>query len=311
MFRIFQDAAVQERFEQDGVVQVPLLSPDEVALLREHYFEITRSSPLGAATGNGAHGLFVNLHAQDAPGGPNTIELLRRVLVPRVEQHCVNWKMHLGGYWIKLPGPDSPVVPHQDQTLVDDTKLGEFYQLTFWIALGDYAVDDGALGFVKGSHRFFDEVICSPGQVAPVPTRAHKAVLSRYLTFPELGAGEAFAFNTRTVHAGRPHRGTQPRICASIALTPSEAELYHYFLKPGTTDRALKIAIDDLFQFTRANMHALWLAGRIPEGGRVVGELPHVLHTATSAEVEELCVRHGNVPNDLDEAPGLRSGSSA
>jgi hypothetical protein len=201
-----------------------------------------------------------------------------------------------------MAGSQDSVVPHQDGTLVDDEKLDELFQLTFWIALGDYTAEEGSLGFIKGSHRFFDAVICSPGQVAPVPSREHRALLARYLTFPELRAGEAFAFSTRTIHAALPNQGTEPRICAAIALTPRDIQQYHYFLKPGTTDRALKIAIDDEFHSSKTDLYKLWLSGRIPEVGRVVGELTKIMQPSTAAEVEALCIRHGNVRNRLDES---------
>jgi hypothetical protein len=211
----------------------------------------------------------------------------------------------MGGFWTKLPGPKSFVYPHQDWTFVDDTKMHDLFWLTIWIALGDYTPETGSLGYIKGSHRFFDGVICSPSRVATTPTRGHQALLFRYLSFPELRAGDALAFTSRTIHASLPNLGPEPRISVGIALTPREASLYHYFLKPGTEDRVLKLKVDEDFLLAHADdekMHALWQSGRVPEGAEVVAELPRSVQKFTPRELEELCLRHGNTPNQLQAA---------
>jgi hypothetical protein len=296
MFRLFKDEAQQAKFERDGFVHFPLLKPDEVETLRAHYLDFSN----GGQVENSAYGMFISMDHKEMAVKRRTIELIRKTVLPRAEQHVYDCKSHLGSYLVKVPNTTSYTHPHQDWTFIDSERMDHYFSITVWIALGDYRRDGGSIGFVKGSHRFFNNVNCSPSPATRTPTQGLEPILFSYLEFPEVRAGDALAFNNKTIHAALPNLTEEQRIAVAIGLTPLEAVIYHYFLKPGQRDRLLKLKVDEDFflHYNNDRLQALWEAGQVPEHCTVVDELPHHLGTLPAEELEALCQRH-SVKNDV------------
>jgi hypothetical protein len=82
-------------------------------------------------------------------------------------------------------------------------------------------------------------------------------------------------------------------------LTPAEATLYHYFLKPGTTDRLLKLRVEEDFFLNYSNqaLFQLHQEGKVPGYCKVEGELDYSFKPLTAAEMAQLCEKHGSVRN--------------
>ena len=104
---------------------------------------------------------------------------------------------------MKAPGEDSYTYPHQDWTFVDSP---DYFSMTVWVALVDTHEQNGALGFIRGSHRFFDKPIGSPSPEFQTCPQGHEALLYEYLEFVPLKAGEAVVFDNRTIHGATPNR---------------------------------------------------------------------------------------------------------
>lgn len=296
MFPLFKEASHQEHFERDGFVKFPLLTPEDVERLRAIYHEFSRPRELA----NTPYGVVVSLDLEELQAKRRTIELIRETVLPRADRYLRDWATHLGSFIVKLPDPEAFTLPHQDWTFVDSERLGDYFSLTMWIALGNYTPDEGSLGFVKGSHRFFANINCSPRPAAATPTQGLELLLGSYVSFPELRAGDALAFNNETIHASLPNRSDEPRIAVGIGFRPAEAALHHYFLKPGTRDRLLKFAVDEEFYFHYGNdrLQGLWESGRLPDHCSLVGELPYHLGRTSAEELEALCLEAGNRKND-------------
>jgi ectoine hydroxylase-related dioxygenase (phytanoyl-CoA dioxygenase family) len=65
-------------------------------------------------------------------------------------------------------------------------------------------------------------------------------MLFEYPEFVPLKAGEAVAFDNRTIHGATPNRATGLRTAVAIAMTPAEAPLYTTFLHQKLAWRLLK-----------------------------------------------------------------------
>jgi hypothetical protein len=126
-------------------------------------------------------------------------------------------------------------------------------------------------------------------------------------------AGDAVAFNNKTIHAALPNRSGEQRIAVGIGLTPLEAEIYHYFLKPGTTDRLLKLKVDEDFflHYNNEKFQALWESGKVPEHCTVVGELPHRLDTMSAEELERLCLQQEPARQEVPSIPAAAAAPRA
>ncbi len=262
MISVFKDSILQNQFEEDGFVRLPLLSPNEISALLLGFEELSKDRSVE----NTNYGMYVSLDEKNANFKRNIIEKLREILVPKLEEHLSNFKVHLGGYLVKQPEPFRYTYPHQDWTFVDLNRPEDFSS-TIWISLCDLDPESGSLGFIKGSHRFMKDPVGSPSPAVKTLTQGHEDALFQYLSFPECNSGDALIFNNKCVHAANPNSADFPRIAVGIGITPKDAPIYHYFLKPGTTDTLLKLKVEEDFflEYTNDKLLKLYHEGQVPE----------------------------------------------
>jgi hypothetical protein len=297
LIQIFKDATAQQDFEANGFVKLSLLGPEEIAELTEYYLKLTQGN-----VKNSPYGMWVSLHDEpDMKIKRGVMEKIHEVVLPRLNDHFHACKPHLGSYLVKVPNPKSFTYPHQDWTFVDNRLMQEYCSLTVWITLKDIDVATGSLGFIKGSPHFFDNVIGSPSPAIKTLTQGHEPMLFEYLTFPKVRAGDGLAFNNKTIHAALPNTTDVQRIALGIGMTPTAATIYHYFLKPGTTDRLLKLRVEEEFfvQYSNQALFELYRDGKIPSYSQVEEELDYRFTPWTREDVESLCARHGSAKNGL------------
>ena len=297
MNRILKDPVLQERFEADGFVRLPLLGKEEIAELTQYYMRHT-----GGDVKNSVYGMWVSLHDRDdIDFKRQTMDEIRRVTLPRLNEFFIDCKPHLGSYLVKVPNPRSFTFPHQDWTFVDHHQMRDLCSLTVWITLRDVNINGGTLGFVKGSPKFFDHVIGSPSPAIKTATQGHEPMLFEYLSYESVRAGDALAFNNRTIHAAMPNTTEAQRIALGIGMTPARADLYHYFLKPGTTDRLLKLKVEDEFfvRYSNQALFDLYQQGKTPDYCQLEDELEYRFTPLSSDDMSAMCERHGSVRNGM------------
>jgi len=294
--KILKDRVLQQRFETLGYVILPLLGTDEIKELSQYYLSQTD----GGQVQNSPYGMWVSIHDRDDLAFKlRTMRLIHDVTMPRLREFFVDCKPHLGSYLVKVPNPKSFTFPHQDWTFVDNTKMDELCSLTVWITLKDVDIEGGTLGLINGSQTFFPSAVGSPSPAITTLTRGHEPLLFEYLSYQPLKAGDALAFNNKTIHAAMPNTTSEQRIALGIGLTPTEAQLYHYFLKPGTTDRLLKLKVDDDFfvSYTNQGLFQMYQEGEVPGHCTVEDELDYTFNALSAAEISQLCESHGSVRN--------------
>jgi Phytanoyl-CoA dioxygenase (PhyH) len=295
--RILKDPVLQERFEADGYVRLPLLGKEEIQELTQYYMRHT-----GGDVKNSVYGMWVSLHDQDDIAFKRqTMDEIRRVTLPRLNEFFIDCKPHLGSYLVKVPNPRSFTFPHQDWTFVDSHQMQSLCSLTVWITLKDVSIAGGTLGFVKGSPKFFDHVIGSPSPAIKTATQGHEPMLFEYLSYESVRAGDALAFNNRTIHAAMPNTTEEQRIALGIGMTPAQADLYHYFLKPGTADRLLKLKVEDEFfvRYSNQALFDLYQQGKTPDYCQVEDELEYRFTPLSPDDMSAMCERHGSVRNGM------------
>jgi ectoine hydroxylase-related dioxygenase (phytanoyl-CoA dioxygenase family) len=289
--RVFKEDAVQRAFQENGFVTLPVLGSEDVQQLTALFQRST-----GGAVENTEYGMYIGLEERDLPRKRALIQELSALVVPRLREHFVDCKPHLGSFLAKAPGEDSYTYPHQDWTFVDTP---EYVSMTAWIALVDTSEKNGALGFVRGSHSFFDKPVGSPSPDFQTCTQGHEAILYEYLEFVPLTAGEAVVFDNRTIHGAPPNRTSAHRLAVAIGMTPREAQLHHYFLVPGSvngTRRAIaKLKVDGAFfeQHTVASLKALFDRNELPGGCERVATLQDEFVAFSADEMRRFCEQSG------------------
>ncbi len=289
--RVFLDPAVQRSMEENGFVTLSLLGRDEVRRLTELFVEST-----GGVVENSAYGMYIGLEEKDLARKRALIERLSGVLMPRLGEHFADCKPHLGSFLVKAPGADSYTSPHQDWTFVDAPG---YRSMTVWVALVDVDEANGCLGFVRGSHEFFDKPIGSPSPDFRTCAQGHEAVLYQYLAFVPLEAGQAVVFDNRTIHGAPPNLTTAPRLAVAIGMTPRDADLCHYFLVPAGVQDArrtiAKLKVDPSFfeRNTVASLKTTFDAAQMPEDCTVEAVFEDEFIPFSADEIRRLCERSG------------------
>jgi len=307
--KVFRMEKAQQEFDQNGFVKFPVLRSGEVQQLLELFRQST-----GERVANTEYGIYIGLEEKDLEQKKALIGKISSIVLPRVNEHFQDCKPHLGSFLAKVPGEDSYTYPHQDWSFVDAPHVS----ITVWIALVDTDESNGALGFIKGSQIFFDKLVGSPSPEFQTCTQGHEALLYEYLTFVPLKAGEAVAFDNRTIHGATANRTTSLRTAVAIGMTPREAQLYHYYVIPGSLQsgrrRLAKLKVKDGFfeRYPLTALKALFAQNRVPEDCELETVLDEEFLPFSENEVRHLCEQAGLAKNgkhlERRHATGLNGG---
>lgn len=298
---LFKSEETQRAFERDGYVKLPVLQAAEVQRLKDVFAEM-----IGADVKNTDYGMYISLEEEDERLKTSVVEKISAQLLPAVQDHFIRCKSHLGSFLVKAPGPDSYTYPHQDWTFVNSP---EYCSVTVWVALVDVDESNGALGFIKGSHRMWDRPVGSPSPYFRTFTSGHEDILYEYLEVVPLRAGESVAFDNRTIHGAPPNLTGSQRIAAAIGMTPEEATLHHFYLLPPDGGeghgRVAKLKIDQQFfhRYSVAALRRLFERGETPGGYEVEAVIEDSFHPFSRQEMQKLCEHAGLKKNGRKLAP--------
>ncbi|HKK76949.1 MAG TPA: phytanoyl-CoA dioxygenase family protein [Saprospiraceae bacterium] len=266
---IFQDPGMQDEFEQQGYTVKRVFSSEQVEELLDYF----HSLPLKDQTG---YGFYVSMDDPQREMVNAITDTLFEKAIPKVMPHFKAAKPFTAAFVTKDPNPQGVVPVHQDWTFVD--QEGVYYSVNCWVPLVDVTLENGALGVIKGSHRFLTDVRPSPSPQVVSPLRDHMFSLFPYVQLVELKAGEAIFFDNRTFHASPPNVTDEQRIVIGMGFTHEDAQLCHYYMKPdGKQQELLKYHIDTAFfrKYNNALLCQMYDAGKIIEDYPLVEKLPY------------------------------------
>lgn len=291
MPQVFQDAALQAQFERDGYLLMDFLDAATVEHLRSYYATHTpQEKP--------AYGFHVSLDDRNRAQSNAVTEELYGVLTPFVAQHFQDFQVFTSSFVIKETNPKGVVPPHQDWTFVDEK---EYWSATLWIPLVDVDMDNGCLGVIKGSHRYFDWPRCSPSPQFRTPLGEHMFTIFPYLTLVPMKAGQAIIFDNRTLHASPPNTTNSPRLAAGIGITHKDAKLFHHYLLPGQQPETVEvyaITRDFFLDYNNGGLSELHNRGEKVTGWDAVGTYALNLPRINPEELQALIKSHpDNVVN--------------
>lgn len=289
---IFKDPSLQHQFDEKGFIKIPLLDKDEVEKLMMYYHHTKKEIPSG-------YGFHISLDDNTSDEVKGIFETLFSTLMPKLEPLLDNCKAFTASYVIKEPGLENIVPPHQDWTFVDER---EFCSATVWVPLMDVIMENGALGVIPGSHKFFDYPRSSPSPQSKSPLADHIFTIFPYIQMIEMKAGEALIFNNRTIHASPPNTTDQPRIAAGIGITQNEAQLIHCYQLPNQTPEKIEIYDVEKEFFTQYNnkrLSDLYDSGNKPQDQKCVSIIQRNVPTISSDDMKSLILSvNGNSLNE-------------
>lgn len=210
---IFLNPDLQQRFELDGYVTIPILSEEEAAQLKGKYEETVESVP---------DGFYSTSFYKDEALKDSLDFAVQDVLEGKLDK-IFKAHQNLGTcYLSKAPGQAGEMPCHQDWTVVDEST---YDSMTIWIPLQDVDSHNGALQVIPGSHRFSD-IIRSP--FFPSPLSEIDTELRKDLVDVPLKAGEAIIFSQALIHASPPNTSDEPRLAVTYGLIHEDAQLMFY-----------------------------------------------------------------------------------
>ena len=98
------------------------------------------------------------------------------------------------------------------------------------------------MGFVKGSHQYFDYLRGFPYEAMKSPVSLNRLRIIPYLNLLSMKAGEAVVFNHKTIHGSLSNYTADERIAISMGLRPVDSPMWVFYIKPGE-DTLLKYDI--------------------------------------------------------------------
>ena len=285
MQQIFKDPEHQAHFDRNGWLVVPLLEEAEVKRLYDFYQELP-------ATDLPDYGFHVSLDKASMEYKEKVMTELKEVIGPRLEKYFTNYRVFTAAYVVKEHNPKGVVPPHQDWTFVDESK---FQSMTVWTALVDTNMDNGCMGVINGSHKYWDYLRASPSPQCKTPISDHMFTLFPYLQLKPMKAGEALIFDNRTIHASPPNTTEVPRLAAGIGVTQADAELYHHYLLPNkdqTEVERFKVSMDWFKHYNNGRLSDMYNNGERPSDTESVGTMPRVLPEFTADEILDMIKAH-------------------
>ena len=240
MKSLFKNPEYQKELNEKGYVLIDFANAQEIETLLNIHTEKSKKY-------EGDYGFHVSLDDADKENVKQLSNGIKSVLQPLVDAQFENPKIFTASFVIKEPGLQNIVPPHQDWSFTDESN---YYSLTVWTPLVDVNLENGALGVIDGSHRFFSHPRSSPSPQSKSPLSDHAFTLFPYMKVIPMKVGQALVFDNRTIHASPPNTTDKPRIAAGIGVTFAEAPLRHYYQIPESAEEKLNVYEVDTDFFT-------------------------------------------------------------
>lgn len=280
---IVKDAELKETIEREGFAVAPFLDDAALNILRAIYEqEHSISSNEG--------GMFYSLYSQNLDYRARVDQEVGQVMKPILDQFFDAYKTVLNGFIVKIPGPKSGFLIHQDTTGLDERQ---YSSLSVWVPLWDIGPQDGAMCMVRRSHKMFYPY---RGISFAFPFDKIHSTVKRYLEPIYMKAGEAIIFDQRTLHASLPNLTGKNRVVVVSGLFPQEAEFRMCYRENDDAPIEIYRQSDDFILKYPRFMHDCRTR---PVAGEKIGEVDFPIPMMTAEEFEAKAAAAGLQPLDL------------
>jgi len=235
---VFQDPSLQQIFDEKGYVQVPFLSPAEVAHLKNAYFA-TLDQRGGGITHDEVDTVAMKERITydftfiDKNVGYKQLvfDLITTTFGPHAEKILDNYTPLIANF-IRKTEADGEVPLHQNWAFVDETAGTS---ITIWVPLMDSNEHNGTLQMVDKSHKKFGQ---TRGPLVPWELdHIKEAIISKHLTPMNVKAGNAIILDDSIIHYSNINQTAGLRLAIQLILIPQEFPSIHYHFPPGNPRR--------------------------------------------------------------------------
>lgn len=213
---IFKELKYNSFFEKNGYVVLDFYKPEEIDKLYSDFLRHNLDVELQESSNDD---IYIN-------SSESLNVLLSAFFNPLINKIFTNRIYLFGEVLFKYPGPNSTKSPHQDWSIVDESKYHGIGLLSPFL---DINKNNGIIGVIPGSHNYFFNRRGSG-------TKSEYEEVSNYLEknlfkYLPLKKGQVLIFDNRLIHYSRSNRSDKVRIVAGCATADSDAEIIHYMGK--------------------------------------------------------------------------------
>src|SRR5262245_42234914 len=285
MMPVFHDAKLQQEFNERGYVRFQGFGQEVIRELTETYRKLGLRDEMRA-------GYKVSLYNSAVEVRRKAQEYLISKAFPHVEPFLVGRKPYMATYLVKEPS-GCVIWAHQDWTHCNEKK---HESLMCWIPLCDVNEENSALGFINGSHSYFDYIRAFPYQIGETPVERYRLKLIPYLNLLNMKAGEAVVFSNKTIHGSLSNYTNKERVALSFALCPEDEALLFYYLKPNSAAQSLlryEVNSDFYLEYNQPRLMKMYAQRNVIED-YPWEEIPYQVEAIEWEEMERMLESSGN-----------------
>jgi hypothetical protein len=186
---------------------------------------------------------------------------IKQLIEPYTTQLLNEYESYTASFLNKLPRKDCFVIAHQDFTYTDETQYPSFM---CFIPLVDTTIHNAALGFIPGSHNYYDYIRAFPFPGVPTPVTENCTALMPYFDIINMKAGEMVFFSHNTIHGSFSNYSGSPRPAVGLSFIHKNTSPYLFIHNPKTNGKTiLKYEVDNYFlvEYNNPAIKAMYESG--------------------------------------------------
>ena len=281
MRKVLRDDALEEQFQRNGYVRVPFITPQEVAELKQKFFDTLPQSG-GQISADETGVKDSRLVTYDFTFIDKNIEYKKQVydiitayFKPHMERLLQNYRPVIANY-IRKQTDNGEVPLHENWAFADERKC---CTVSIWCPLVDSTVHNGTLQVVPGSHKRFGEV---RGPMVPWELDGIKqTIIDKYLVPLETKAGDCVILDDSIVHYSAINKSNDLRLAIQLICIPAEMPSIHYHMDPSVSMQEVDILEVDVDFYMQFNP---W---KKPGNVKKLKRIPYNFHPLTEEEFKQ------------------------
>ncbi|HMU99362.1 MAG TPA: phytanoyl-CoA dioxygenase family protein [Chitinophagales bacterium] len=234
---IFKDEQLQKAFDENGYVKIPLLNNDDIQGLTNLFYQYhneLKENSFGASSF--MHDKITKMKIRD---------MLYPVFLPYFEKIFKEYTYFGSSFLYKTKGKNSDLAPHQDWTIVDESK---FVAINIWTPLIDTTPQNGTLYVVPKSQAQKKFSLRAP--TIPFYFLNYLDTVIKCSEPINARAGEAVILNQSLIHYSSPNIVDDIRIAITSGIKSKNAPMnFHYFEESSKVVECYRMPEDFLLDF--------------------------------------------------------------
>lgn len=234
----------ETEFAKNGFKVTKLLTQNSILKLQSIYEVLNKSSN---------EGFFTSLNFEKKEDRLWANNEIIKTLEPHLKYVLPNYKPFLGSFTIKKKGESSNLSLHLDWSVTDE-KMHK--AVVVWIPLCDTDENNGALGVLRGSHKFgytlrgslINFLYCR-GEGPNILTKIAQKYDAVKL---HLQTGNAVIYDLSLAHFSNSNLSIRERVAINLIMVPEAAETYH-FKRRGNKIYKIPITANDILENSLGN----------------------------------------------------------